>query len=402
MAVPTVATSSVIKYNKEKLKVLIYISKRAQSRKSTKDFANVLIHNLQSSVSVDQNNHAKDIKQYDVVHVIGAWDKKGANILQKANKKHIATVFSPMGDFQPWNLNNKKDVKLTKSMIYQKTMAEEASVVHLSGEKEQQAFKKLGWNDRIVVVKNPILTTQISEAEMTSRMIAIYQKAIDSFCYARIGETQQDALGVLVHAGIDEEECGKTAFRELASKDLQTLTEKDWRNLYIYANNEGIIDIIRQGRQRLNQFLQPQLPELPTFNVKDSTFRIYPKINEEPLRSDKLQFRNIIMKSKLDECCEGFSVEQQITTMLLNIRHELHSETMSMKHLCELYQKIKFDKYDEDKLQEIFKRMRIHKFAARLIFVMNDVIGLSEGFMPIEPLDDKTADKLRVAITKLT
>ena len=49
----------------------------------------------------------------------------------------------------------------------------------------------------------------------------------------------------------------------------------------------------------------------------------------------------------------------------------------------------------------MLRHLRMQKFASRLLFVMKDILGLTEGFMPLEATDDKATDRLRKAITKL-
>ena len=87
--------------------------------------------------------------------------------------------------------------------------------------------------------------------------------------------------------------------------------------------------------------------------------------------------------------------------MVLNIRSMLRQKTISMRHLLDFYREIRYQSYDEEELSLMLKQLGYYKFASRLIFILQDVIGLTEGFTPIEPTDDHETDQLRKKITKL-
>ena len=67
---------------------------------------------------------------------------------------------------------------------------------------------------------------------------------------------------------------------------------------------------------------------------------------------------------------------------------------MSMRHLAELYDEVKYVDYDETRFVEITKEMKLNKFLRRLLQVMADEAYLEEGFMPDKPLDDSSSRKI--------
>ena len=56
--------------------------------------------------------------------------------------------------------------------------------------------------------------------------------------------------------------------------------------------------------------------------------------------------------------------------------------------------------YDEDKLQQLLQTLKISNLMARLLQLMSETTQLSEGFMPISPLDDKTTKQIRLNLEK--
>ena len=61
----------------------------------------------------------------------------------------------------------------------------------------------------------------------------------------------------------------------------------------------------------------------------------------------------------------------------------------------ELTRELYRDNVNDDLLAEKLEDAGLTKSAARLIQVLNEELLLDEGFMPIDPLDDKQTDKLR-------
>lgn len=380
------------------MKILVFISKEAARNPLYHDTAMTLREQLSAQNEVELTSSFKgDLSTYDVIHVIGCWSMSAAKLLLRATRKQIPTVFSPLGGLEPWIIRKHATGKLAKQLAYQRRMVQQASAVHLGGKMELQSFQQLKWNERYQVIKNCLLTCEITAEEMASQMLALYQKVIDSNCYPMIREPQQDALASLLLAGIDEE-----SWQRLKAKDnewincLRKLESDDWRHLFIYAFNEGILVDIRHG---LEAAKQPK----PTIDVTSiDRFPIPYPINKEELESETLISKNPILKNKLNEVAtEKLQEEKKICIMVLNIRSLIRQRTMSMRHLLDFYREIRFRQYDEEELSLMLKELGYYKFASRLIFILHDVIGLSEGFMPIEPTDDKETDQLRKKITKL-
>ena len=55
--------------------------------------------------------------------------------------------------------------------------------------------------------------------------------------------------------------------------------------------------------------------------------------------------------------------------------------------------------YDEDHMEELLNSLGLEEFAGRLEQIMLDQSILSEGFMPVSIVNDKTTDKIKEIIT---
>jgi hypothetical protein len=69
-----------------------------------------------------------------------------------------------------------------------------------------------------------------------------------------------------------------------------------------------------------------------------------------------------------------------------------------MMHLIELDKELRQHECEEDRLCERLCELNLLKFAGRLMQVMSDMTGLTEGYMPVPPLDDRIAKKIRLQV----
>jgi len=69
-------------------------------------------------------------------------------------------------------------------------------------------------------------------------------------------------------------------------------------------------------------------------------------------------------------------------------------------HLIELTRELYRDTVNDDLLQEALEQKKLTKFAARLMQVLHEQTLLDEGYMPVDPIDDRGTQKIRESITK--
>ena len=67
-----------------------------------------------------------------------------------------------------------------------------------------------------------------------------------------------------------------------------------------------------------------------------------------------------------------------------------------LNQLADLLEKSDFD---EDKLGEVLKLIRLYEFTQRLEYLMQETANLTEGFMPVPRKEDKTARAMLRIIT---
>lgn len=115
--------------------------------------------------------------------------------------------------------------------------------------------------------------------------------------------------------------------------------------------------------------------------------RSYP---DGDLPNERLCFRGMITKGRLDDNIKATETnERLLCVQLLNLKHEMENHSAPLLHVANVYTTLRFYDMDEDRLKELVKTLGIEDFAARLMVVLQNVMRLSEGFMPFVAKDDK-------------
>ena len=92
--------------------------------------------------------------------------------------------------------------------------------------------------------------------------------------------------------------------------------------------------------------------------------------------------------------------ELTICIMIHNLKHHINKGVVTRLHLADLFSKLRYTEYDEDKLQRMLHALKLEKFTARILTILGDSFHLEEGYMPIEPVDDKLTNRIRQQLIK--
>lgn len=158
----------------------------------------------------------------------------------------------------------------------------------------------------------------------------------------------------------------------------------------MYADDEGVRPLIDTAIRTLRL----NVPQIDTQSI--DRYKIGKDKDTEPLERTKLLGGSSSVADKLaDEIGEGEELLRTITVMVLNIRYHLRANTLSMRHIADLYDVIRYEDYDEDRLVKVLKRVRTNKLATRLLQLETEYLYLTEGFLPLPPLDDNGTQAIR-------
>ena len=158
---------------------------------------------------VDTEASAKEQLQnihFDILHIHGCWRFSAYRILKLAVRKGSRIVLTPYGQLEPWIINeNYWKEKVPKKFLFQKDIVKNAYAIIIQGKMEEECIKKLGWNNRMEIIRNPMITHSITSSEMAYKTYCVYRKILDSHTIALMKEQTRQLLRCFIKAGITGE-----------------------------------------------------------------------------------------------------------------------------------------------------------------------------------------------------
>jgi len=331
-----------------------------------------LVEGMQLSAEVQAVSNLADFKnickglQPDIVHCHGCWQYSIVNAGNFARKQGARIVLSPHGQLEPWVLEEKPlQEKFHKTAIWQKPFVEKAFALIAFGKMEQQYLVQLKWNPRIEVIHNAVITNSTTREKMCAQTFALYQKVLDSNVLEQMDDDTQQLMATIIKTGI----LGDTRWAALHMPEAV-----DWRRMLIYAEHQNIRNYVDYGINILGlSALILETAQLPAY---------FPEHYQRPQSIKKL-----IGEYKGDE-----------TDYMLRMIRQIEKQPLLL-HLIEFTRELYRDTVNEDALVEAIEQKGLTKFAGRLMQVLQEQTLLDEGYMPVEPIDDRGTQKIRESLT---
>ena len=329
----------------------------------------LLVEGLKQSadVMVADNNksfykQARDFEA-DIIHIHGVNQMMQFKALRCAVKNNIRFVVTLHGQLQPFALDAMPAQQRTALFLAMREYLSHAYAVITLGKLESGSFAKHGYNPRIEEIHNAFITNTITPADMAAKTFAVYQKVMDSNTLELMDSNTLAALKAILKVGI----MGDKRWVDDSTFDARLI---NWRHLMVYAEHENIVNYTDYGIRILGL-------AAPLLNT-DKIAAYFPKHYTRPKPIKELV---------------GDYQGDQTDYLLRIIRQVLKFPTLlgAIELTRELYR----DNVNDDLLAEKLEDEGLTKSAARLIQVLADFILLDEGYMPIDPLDDKLTIKLR-------
>lgn len=370
------------------MRILHYIH-QLKSNDLLGDYLRHLVSALKEQSEVYVATRESDIQESldesnpDIVHIHGCWDRYAYKLMRGAVRQGFAVVLSPHGEIGTYSMKHERHLEKSAELVaYQRRMVSQAEAILVTSDDEKNSILSLGWQKRIDVIPASILDSSITDEEMAKRMLWFYGKVIDTRYRRMMTDSEKEAVRSLMHVGMahDENMALLDSDRILT---LRGLKPDQWRRLLLYADDEDLRYIFDNAAKRM----QLQIPAIDTSKISRYPTDEPKAMGELPV--DRLIGGNKLLAHKLKDVTADDPEElREITTMLVNARTLLRKRQMSMRHLAELYDAIKYVDYDESRLVDISKDMKLRKFLRRMLQVLADEVYLEEGFMPDNPLND--------------
>ena len=290
----------------------------------------------------------------DIVHVHGCWQYALVSAALKARRQGARIVLTPHGELEPWVINDRRmSGKPSTTLRWQRRLVEHSYVVIAQGNMEAEALSQLGWNPRIEVVRNAVVTNSITPEAMLRHTQEVYRKVMDSNTLELMSDESKHLLQLLLKAGI-------TGDRRWVTELAPDISEQQWRYLLVYADQENVRTTVDQGARLLG-------------------------ISHPYIETDKI-------KSYLPTDYSKPKPEAHDAASLVS---ELHRRQPTLRHLVELDRSLRKNNIQEDRLVDVLDENRLLKYFRRLLCILSEQTGLDEGFMPARPIDDRLTQAIR-------
>ena len=300
--------------------------------------------------------------QPDIVHIHTCWEYQAATHANWAAKKQCAVVFSPHWELDERAITTEqKSTKKVKTLLYQAKMVRGVDALLVSSEQERQDILKLGWTKRIDIVQDSVLNSSLSDDDMALQTISFYRKVLDTRYQCAMTAMEKDAIPSLLHVGLEQ-----------------------WRRIFLYADDEGIREIVDNCISRL----QLNAPTIDTAAIQ--RFPLLSPKETTSVDTDKLIGNQPMTRQRLsDYSNEEDAIIKKIATIIANTRQIERKKKLSLRLLADLYTVIKYNDYDEDRLADALRHLRLYRYSCRMIQLLAEKVLLKEGFMPVPPRDDR-------------
>ena len=310
----------------------------------------------------------------DILNIHSCWSRLMMSIVEWNEKYYKRPlVLSTHKLLMPWHSIAKLKRRL-QMKLYQNRIIEQADVILVDTPQETN----IQTNKHIVTIPNAVYSANCSEEDMRREYSYIHAALSNSKPYLFMSDEERRKEAMLLREAV--------MYKQHMGERLKNEDELNdsYRKIILHAQYEGTLNM-----------LLPFLPAGAKEYADNTPHYIYnSKKNLDPLLSLKTLSRKSLIASvgKEEHATEA---ELKIVKLLVNVRYEIVHNTISQRHLAELYREMKLTDYDEDTVNVMLLRMNIHQDTARLMQLLKDFYMLEEGFMPMEPLDDKVTQTIK-------
>ena len=348
---------------------------------------NVLHFHTKDKLS-DFHNKFRDDKP-DIVHIHGVWSIKAWCVEKYVHYNRKPIVLSPGRDLMPWHVQHHFwTMKLPMLVVFVKGMISRAEAIQVDKKQEKDELftltlfpsmeNKTPWNPLV---------------ELTADTEALYKKVVDSNPFLYFTDKEKKSENTLLRLGLAKDEESSIISTDSINM-VQKLSQEEWRCIALHATDENILKEVSIAANSLVQ--SSPLPDVSKID------RFPPIINKEnnALPMDKALMKKHQLAEVVDEK-HASQAEQTVCMAVLNTLHLMEKGNVSRRVLADLYSLLRFTDYDEKKVEQMMIILGIKKETARLLQILNESLGLEEGYMPFYPVNDRKTAMIRKNFNQL-
>lgn len=342
-------------------------------------------------------------EKIDIIHIhslsnIWAWI-----VFRWAMEERRPVVLSTYKYFFDWNFSHRYlSIKLPAMLFAFRKMLKGTVAIHAVTEQEKVKMNRLPFvgeslDNKIVFIPSSSMSgSGIDCTIVSSMMVNLYRQVADSKPFWLMTDDDIRIENSLLQYGAclaDSDKYGmklSDAFGRI-SEELHNLPKEDHRRIQLHCYDQGVLPLFAIAVQSWN----------PDYKIldPDKIARFTKPQKIEYLETTRAWIRVSRTKQMFDSYPQS-RVEKKICIMLLNVKHLIDKRKLSRKNLADLYSVLRFEEYDEYKLESMLDDIGMKKFASRIFCVMNATMNLSEGFIPFEMKNDRKTKNILINLFK--
>ena len=325
---------------------------------------NMLADGLRQSATTNMADSVSAIRKAvkeqdpDIIHCHGCPSISAIRAILSGINQGARLVLTLHGQMEPWAPDTSRSAP---AVYWQKQLIRRAYAVILLGRLELTNFQQLGWNRRTEEIHNAVTTNTITPQEMCTATFAVYQKVMDSNTLELMDDATVRMLRAIIKVGIMGDRRWTVV---LPSEDV------NWRHLLLYAEHEHIRNYVDYGISILGL----SVPAIDTSRIA----AYFPDHYEVPKP----------IREKVGE------YKGKETDYLIRIIHQIRQQPLLL-HLIELTRELYRDTVDDDQLAEQLEEKKLTAFTQSLMQVLDEQTALDEGYMPLQPVDNRLTRQIR-------
>lgn len=330
----------------------------------------------------------------DVVHIHAEFGMSAYILFKQCRRLHIPVVISTDRRLEPWHAATLRQ-KLSRTVLItmKRSMLTDSMVLHAACQQEYDNLNVSGGyplrrkplNVRTVRIDAFTIVGTTTTEVMLSSMITLYRKAVDTSPFHRMNNDELSAEDWLIFKGATSGHIDVSADDRMDI--LSCLDGKAWHRIFLHAGDEGVTGWLLAGIKSLGLDVKVVDP------TSVSRFSLRRPVSASVSGRIKRFMRRL--KSY------GLSGNEY------NVCAAIISTAVKCRYVCvrrsdfvSLYQTLRFSNYDENSVACVMARLGLSRQAARLLCILGERYGLTEGFMFTTPLDDKGTETLRKKLFK--
>lgn len=300
---------------------------------------------------------------------------------KRAAKSGAAVVAMPHGELSAFMLSHEHWLrKRLLKMPGAKLMLKRADAVVALTDDEAKRISQLVAQARVVVIPTQIYTSAQTLSEEQAAWSRLAHKIDDTRAPLLTSWSEAKALATLATAALAQENDTPHSYPRPTLKFLADATESQWRRLMLYAESEGVLNLVATGAERLGI----SLPLCDVQHIDRFTLR-HPKFTEA-LPSDRTLHPHHALSWRLKNIGQEAAPElKALCTLIVNAKMLKDEHRLSLGSVMSVYDYMRHTDFDEDELSRLLSRLRIIRFARHLLGLIVELTGMEEGYQPMKP-----------------